>query len=108
MIEGRQGWILGLAKTFRQEDVEEVLEEAEQKAHVKKVNHGIENPTVTIDLKNLIPEWRKRRIRKDMVQEWEEPIDKLPEYKETVVHMMYEESIVFKCSIEEFDKVFFE
>jgi len=108
MIERKQGWILGLAKFYKQEDVKEKLQEAQEEAERGRVTSGSEATMLFPEFHEVIPEWRKIRIERDMIMDYQEEIEECPEYKEVLVNMRYGESFVFKCTIEQFDKVFFD
>lgn len=108
MIESKRGFILGLIKCYTREDVEETLEAVEEETNTKRVSKGIEHPTVMARFHERIPVWKKVRIRKDMIDFYQEVVDESPEYKEVDVFMLDDTAHTFKCSIEEFDKVFFE
>ena len=108
MIERKQGWILGLAKFYKQEDVKEKLQEAQEEAERGRVTSGSEATMLFPEFDEVIPEWRKIRIERGMVRDYQEEIEECPEYKEVLVTMRYGDQFVFKCTIEEFDKVFFE
>ena len=113
MVIQKLGWIFAQAEFIQERElIEKIQEKKAEKKGDKKVNRLIgkddedDDEGFTIFPEDLTPTYRKVRFLKEDVKNWMQSVD---DENLTAVTLKFEDTMYFlKCSIEEFDKVFFE
>ena len=112
MVTNKQGWILADAEFVQERELlEKIQEKKAEKKEDRKLNKLLdrdeqEDDEFTIFPEDLTPIYRQVRFAKKDVKSWMQSVD---DVKITAVSMEFDETVYFlKCTIEEFDKVFFE
>lgn len=128
MIKNKQGWILAEAEFIQEREVFEKVQEKKkeikkskklkskeelEEERVERIIHGDsekeedhDDIEFAIYPEDLTPVYRKVRFQKEAVEQFSESVDN--ENLTMVTFKFGDEVLFLKCTIEEFDKVFFE